>query len=119
MGAIPPNVKMGISLGEAQSQRNYSRSEWKPKEFKKVKLKKYSREIMVDVFNEINKFLIIIEIPNHTDKNIKCDINGNILTITSNISKFKENFKLPKNVLTESINKSFNNGIIKVSFLKK
>jgi len=123
-GAIPPNVRMGISLGEAQAQRGYSRSDWKPKEFKRGKPKKgkkYSRKAMVDVFNEFEKFLIIVELPYHTDKDIECDIDDNILTIKSNLFgfNFTEDFKLPENVLTDSLDKSFNNGILRISFKKE
>uniref|UniRef100_A0A6M3JJR8 SHSP domain-containing protein n=1 Tax=viral metagenome TaxID=1070528 RepID=A0A6M3JJR8_9ZZZZ len=125
LGAIPPNVRIGISLGEAQAQRGYSRSDWKPKEFKrgkpKKKHKRYNKEAVVDVFNEFEKFLIIVELPYHTDKDIECDIDNNILTIKSNLFgfNFTEDFKLPENVLTDSLDKSFNNGIFRISFNKR
>lgn len=127
LGAIPPNVRMGISLGEAQAKRNYSRSDWKPKkeDFKKSKPKREKmvfRKATVDVFNELEKFLVIVELPHHgTEKDFQCDVEERTLIVESNLFGFNfiERIQLLPDILTESIQKSFNNGILAISFKKK
>ena len=89
-----------------------------------------SRKPPVDVREENDKYVVEIELPGLTEKNIDVKVEENLLTISSvsdekeeekkngylirerRSSRFSRSFVLPKDVQKDNIDASFKNGIL-------
>lgn len=95
----------------------------------------------VDVKENENSYILEMELPGKTEKDVDIELNHGNLTISSKdeevkdekkdsknekyilkerkISKFERRFALPKDVDSEKISANFKNGILTVNMLKK
>ncbi|MCG2700938.1 Hsp20/alpha crystallin family protein [Candidatus Parcubacteria bacterium] len=80
-------------------------------------VKKYPREVMVDIFNEEGKYQIIIELSYHK-ADLKWGIVDRLLELKSSLNDYCEKFTLPEDVLIDSISVFFKNGLFDITFKK-
>lgn len=95
----------------------------------------------VDVKENENSYILEMELPGKTEKDVDIELNHGNLTISSKdeevkdekknsknekyilkerkISKFERRFSLPKDVDSEKISANFKNGILTVNMMKK
>lgn len=95
----------------------------------------------VDVKENENSYILEMELPGKTEKDVDIELNHGNLTISSKdeevkdekkdsknekyilkerkISKFERRFALPKDVDSEKISANFKNGILTVNMMKK
>ena len=96
-----------------------------------------SRRPAVDVQETENEYLMEVELPGLTEKDIEVNVEDNILTLSSKNEESKEEkkngylirerrnheftrtFVLPKDVDRDKINAEFKNGLLMVSLQKK
>ena len=74
------------------------------------------REPIVDVFNEKDHILLIAELPGVEEKDIKLEIEGDILKLTANStsSKYAKEILLPDKVKVEMKKTVCKNGILEI-----
>jgi len=78
-----------------------------------------AREPVVDVFEEGNEIRVIAELPGVHEGDIKCDVEGDILTIsTDSDRRYHAEVLLPAPADPGSIESSYNNGILELKFKK-
>ena len=95
-----------------------------------------SRYPAVDVKEDTDKYVLEAEIPGLTEKDIKVEVNDNLLTISSKKEETKEEkkdgylirerknfafsrtFSLPKDVNRDKIDASFKNGLLRLILTK-
>lgn len=77
---------------------------------------------------DLDENTLSIALPGFSKKDIKIDIDGDLLTVSSNVDKdqetkfkksFKRSFRLIKDIDVDSIKASMENGILVISFDKK
>jgi len=90
----------------------------------------------VDVKEDENSYVMEVELPGLTEKDIEAKVDGNLLSISSKKNEekedkkrgyilkerksyaFKRSFVLPDNVDSEKISASFKNGLLRLNILK-
>ena len=78
-----------------------------------------AREPVVDVFEEGNEIRVIAELPGVREGDIKCDVEGDILTIsTDSDRRYHAEVLLPAPAETGGIESSYNNGILELKLKK-
>jgi HSP20 family protein len=79
------------------------------------------REPLVDVFDEKDCILIITELPGVAENEIKIEIAGDILNLTASDKdrKYAKEILLPGKVKPESMETSYNNGILEITLEKE
>lgn len=78
------------------------------------------REPMTDIFEEENEIQIIAEMPGVDEKDVKLDLQGDVLTIDANHPKrkFHKELLLSAKVKAETISYSITNGILEIKIEK-
>jgi HSP20 family protein len=78
------------------------------------------REPIVDVFDEKSHILVIVELPGVSKDNIKVEVSGDILNIsTSGKSRqYAKEVLLPSKVKTETLKTAYKNGILEITLDK-
>jgi len=78
------------------------------------------REPMTDIFEEAKEVQVIAEMPGVEEKDVKLDLNDDILVINANNSKRKyhKEVLLPTKVKPETLAFSYKNGILEVKIEK-
>jgi HSP20 family protein len=77
------------------------------------------REPVVDVFEEGEKIRVIAELPGVAEKDIHCEVEGDVLTITaSGARKYHAEVLLPSRPAPASLESSYNNGILELKLQK-
>lgn len=74
------------------------------------------KEEEADIIEDNDKIYVTIELPNANEKDIKMEIDGNILKISYK-SGVKE-IKLPSKINPKEIKKTYKNGILDIEFKK-
>lgn len=79
------------------------------------------REPIVDVFDEKDHILVVAELPGIKEEDIKTDIKGNVLNISSEKGerKYKKEVLLPSKVKAEPISSTYKNGILEIKLKKQ
>lgn len=77
------------------------------------------REPLVDVFDEKDYIRVVAELPGVAEEEIKTELSGDILTVsTSGERKYAKEVLLPSKVKTESMARTFKNGVLEIKFAK-
>lgn len=79
------------------------------------------REPMVDIFNEIERILVIAELPGVAESEIKIEVDGDILNLTASDKdrKYAKEVLLPNKVKPDSIKSTYKNGILEITLEKE
>jgi HSP20 family protein len=79
------------------------------------------REPIVDVFDEKDRILVIVELPGVTKDNIKIEVNGDILNLTTSDKnrRYAKEILLPHKVNAETLKTSYKNGILEITLEKQ
>lgn len=78
------------------------------------------REPLIDIFDEKDHVLIIAELPGVAEEEIKIELSGDILTITTTGErKYTKEVLIKSAVKPESMKKTYKNGVIEIRFDKK
>jgi len=79
------------------------------------------REPLVDLFDEQNHVVILIELPGVEEQHIRTDINGDLLTLSTEGGerKYHKEVVLPKDVDTGNVERKYKNGILEIKIGKK
>ncbi|NQW21975.1 MAG: Hsp20 family protein [SAR202 cluster bacterium] len=80
-----------------------------------------TREPLVDVLDEGDRFLVVAEIPGVREQDIQVDVAGDILGINAETKgrKYQKEVLLPSAVDSESMESSYRNGILEIKLPKK
>jgi len=78
------------------------------------------REPIVDIFDEQTHILVIVELPGVSKENIKIDINGDILNLstTDKNRQYAKEILLPHKVNVETLKTTYKNGILEIKLEK-
>jgi HSP20 family protein len=77
------------------------------------------REPVVDVFEEGERIRVIAELPGVAQKDIQCEVQGDVLTITaSGARRYHAEVLLPSRPAPESLESSYHNGILELKLRK-
>lgn len=78
------------------------------------------REPIVDVFEEEDYIKVMVELPGVEENQIKLDIEGNSLTISTDAPtrKYHKKVELPSPVIKDGIESNYRNGILEVKLKK-
>jgi len=81
-----------------------------------VPMDKDERDVLVDIFEEENKLRVIAELPGVNEKDIRLDLNQDVLIISANWrnKSYHKKVKLPR-TSDSIIGKIYNNGILEVT----
>lgn len=127
IGADPVRFRTGRSIIKDRD----SFDTWKPsiqtpnkKSLKKGFISeppKYPHRPIEEIFENKKTYQITIEMPHHQKNEIKVEIKNDILIVESAKVDFNycEEILLPSDILPESYEQSFNNGILAISFKKQ
>ena len=79
------------------------------------------REPIVDVFDEKDHILVIAELPGVSEEDIKTELKGDILNISTQDKekKYKKEILLPSRVETDPISSIYKNGILELKLKKQ
>lgn len=78
------------------------------------------REPLIDIFDEKDHVLIIAELPGVAEEEIKTELSGDILNITTTGErKYTKEVLIKSAVKPESMKKTYKNGVIEIRFDKK
>jgi HSP20 family protein len=78
-----------------------------------------TREPIVDVFDEGDKLLIVAELPGVAKKEIKVELNGDVLALnTTGARKYAKEVLLPSAAVEDGMTVSCNNGVLEVRLQK-
>jgi HSP20 family protein len=79
------------------------------------------REPIVDVFDEKDHILVIVELPGVSKDNIKVEVSGDILNITTSgkARQYAKEILLPSKVNAESLKTVYKNGILEITLEKQ
>lgn len=92
----------------------------KIKETPKGPVVEEEREPLVDIFDEKGQILIVAELPGVSEGEIKTELSGDILNIsTTGERKYTKEILLPSAVKPESVKKTFKNGVLEIRFEKE
>ncbi|MFZ5516957.1 MAG: archaeal heat shock protein Hsp20 [Candidatus Zhuqueibacterota bacterium] len=108
------SIKMGTGgKPEVQSFGNVKKSDHGP-------IVDEVREPMTDIFEEAHEIQVIAEMPGIEEKDVKLDLNEDVLTIDANHAKRKyhKELLLPAKVKVESLSYVFKNGILEIKINK-
>lgn len=78
------------------------------------------REPIVDVFDEKKHILVVSELPGVDEKDIKLEVEGDILklTATGNSHKYAREVLLPARVDSDTMKSSYKNGVLEIKLQK-
>ena len=78
------------------------------------------REPIVDIFDEEDHILAIVELPGVEEKDIKLEIEGDILKLaaTSKSGEYAKEVLLPARVKSEMVKSTYKNGILEIHLPK-
>jgi HSP20 family protein len=79
------------------------------------------REPIVDVFDEVDRILVIAELPGVSENKIKIEVAGDILSLTASDKdkKYAKEILLPGKVKPDSVRTSYKNGILEITLEKQ
>lgn len=79
------------------------------------------REPIVDIFDEKDHIMVIAELPGVNEEDIKTEIKGDILNISTQgkEKKYKKEVLLPSKVETEPISLIYKNGLLELKLKKQ
>jgi HSP20 family protein len=78
-----------------------------------------TREPIVDVFDEGDKLLVVAELPGVAKKEIKLELNGDVLALsTTGARKYAKEVLLPAAAKEEELSFTYNNGVLEVHLQK-
>jgi HSP20 family protein len=78
-----------------------------------------TREPIVDVFDEGPKLLVVAELPGVAKKEIKVELNGDVLALsTTGARKYAKEVLLPAAAKEEGMTTTYNNGVLEVRLEK-
>ena len=79
------------------------------------------REPIVDVFDEVDRILVIAELPGVLEDEIKLEVAGDILSLAASGKdrKYAKEILLPSKVKPDSVKTSYKNGILEIRLEKK
>jgi HSP20 family protein len=79
------------------------------------------REPIVDVFDEKDHILVIVELPGVSKDNIKVEVSGDILNITTSgkTRQYAKEILLPYKVKSETLKTAYKNGILEITLEKE
>jgi HSP20 family protein len=79
------------------------------------------REPLVDMFDEQNHLIVLIEIPGVEEEQIRTNISGNTLTLSTEGGerKYYKEIALPNDIETSTMESSYKNGVLRMKFAKK
>lgn len=79
-----------------------------------------TREPIVDVFDEGDKVLVVAELPGVSEATIRCQAEGDVLTLAAEGKdrKYAKEVLLPSPVEAAPVRQAFQNGIFEVEFKK-
>lgn len=79
------------------------------------------REPIIDVFDEKDHILVIAELPGVSEKDIKTELKGDILNISTQKKerKYKKEILLPSRVEAEPTSSIYKNGILELKLKKQ
>jgi HSP20 family protein len=78
-----------------------------------------TREPIVDVFDEGDKLLVVAELPGVAKKEIKVELNGDVLALsTTGSRKYAKEVLLPASAKEEAMAVTYNNGVLEVRLHK-
>ncbi|MFA5252438.1 MAG: Hsp20/alpha crystallin family protein [Phycisphaerae bacterium] len=79
------------------------------------------REPIIDVFDEDSHVLVIAELPGVSEDEIEIKVDGDILHLTTSGSElvYAKEILLPIKIKANSMNTSYKNGIVKITFDKE
>lgn len=78
-----------------------------------------TREPIVDVFDEGDKLLVVAELPGVAKKEIKVELNGDVLALsTTGSRKYAKEVLLPAPAKEEEMTVTYNNGVLEVRLHK-
>lgn len=78
------------------------------------------REPIVDIFDEKDRILVIAELPGVDEKDIKLEIEGDILKLAASgrTTKYAKEVLLPAKVKPETTKTTYKNGILEINLSK-
>lgn len=79
----------------------------------------YSREPLVDVFDEKGQVKVLAELPGVDKNEINLDTTGKTLTISTADKKYHKEVELPVEVNPDDVKASYNNGVLEVIMKRK
>jgi len=79
------------------------------------------REPMVDIFDEKDRILVIAELPGVSEREIKIEVNGDILNLAAadRDRKYAKEILLPGKVKSDSVKTAYKNGILEITLEKE
>ncbi len=78
-----------------------------------------TREPIVDVFDEGEKLLVVAELPGVAKKEIKVELNGDVMALTTTgTRKYAKEVLLPAAAVDDDMTVSYNNGVLEVRLHK-
>jgi HSP20 family protein len=79
------------------------------------------REPIVDVFDEVDRILVIAELPGVLEDEIKVEVAGDILSLAASGKdrKYAKEILLPSKVKPDSVKTSYKNGILEIRLEKR
>jgi len=79
------------------------------------------REPMVDIFDEQDHIRVIAELPGVSEKEIKIEVAGDILSLAASGRgmKYAKEILLPGKVKADSVRTAYNNGILEITLEKE
>lgn len=78
------------------------------------------REPITDIFDEKDELVVIAEMPGIEEKDIKININADMMTISANGKnrKYQKELLLPCKVQNDPVSSKYNNGILEIRLKK-
>jgi HSP20 family protein len=113
-GVYGVSVKMGIGGQPTVEQFGNIKTTERGPEVSDV------REPLVDVFDETDHIMIVAELPGVAAADVTVEAKDDILTLTANHRdrKYAKEVLLPSAIVPESMKKTFQNGVLEVTFNK-
>ena len=111
------SVKLGGLAGESPEVQTFGNIK---KDEKGAPVVEEDREPLVDVFDEADRITIIAEIPGVEEKKIQIGIMDDILEIKAEDTdrKYHKEILLPSKVKSQTIGKSYKNGVLEITLTK-